>query len=70
MSEPTKTPPLTEWEILVMTDCLHGSLGIAGGGIWKFSREQRNQVLDLAYKRMTETETNQTKTPQSVTIPK
>ena len=47
---------LTEYDMLVIADCLHGSLRIAdGAGIWKFPVQQRQAILEKLYEIMSST---------------
>lgn len=44
---------LTEYDIAVITDCLHGSLYIADrAGIWRFPTDQRKAILEKLYEIM------------------
>ncbi len=51
--EETTSPLITQWELQVLLDCLHGSLRFADGGhIWKSPNEQRRTVWESIYRRM------------------
>lgn len=48
-------PPFSLWEFHVMLDALHGSLTIHDRmGVWRWSTEQRQKVLDRIYTGMNE----------------
>jgi hypothetical protein len=54
--EETSSPLITQWELLVLLDCLHGSLRLTDDGqLWKWNTEQRKDVLESIYKRMHKT---------------
>ena len=54
--EETSFPLINQWELLVLLDCLHGSLRLEdGGNIWKWNTEQRKTVLEAIYQRMHKT---------------
>jgi hypothetical protein len=54
--EETSFPLINQWELLVLLDCLHGSLRLEdGGNIWKWNTEQRKTVLESIYQRMHKT---------------
>jgi hypothetical protein len=54
--EETSSPFINQWELLVLLDCLHGSLRLEdGGNIWKWNTEQRKTVLESIYQRMHKT---------------
>jgi hypothetical protein len=47
---------LTEYDITVITDCLHGSLRLEDNNrLWKFSEQQRKQTLIKIYEIMSST---------------
>jgi len=49
----TAIPMITQWELLVLLDGLHGSLRFSDGGyIWRWNNDQRKHVLDTIYTRM------------------
>jgi hypothetical protein len=51
--EETPSPLITQFELLVLLDGLHGSMRFAdGGNVWKWSIEQRRDVLESIYRRM------------------
>ena len=51
--EETTSPLITQFELMVLLDCLHGSLRFADGGrIGKWTNEQRKSVLESIYGRM------------------
>ena len=51
--EETPSPLITQFELMVLLDGLHGSLRFADGGkIWKWSTEQRRDVLESIYGRL------------------
>ena len=51
--EETPSPLITQFELLVLLDCLHGSLRLTDDGqLWKWNTEQRKDVLESIYKRM------------------
>jgi hypothetical protein len=51
--EEMTSPLITQFELMVLLDGLHGSLRFADGAdIWKWSTEQRRDVLESIYRRM------------------
>lgn len=51
--EETPSPLINQWELLVLLDCLHGSLRLTDDGqLWKWNTEQRKDVLESIYGRM------------------
>ena len=51
--EETTSPLITQFELMVLLDCLHGSLRFADGErIGKWTNEQRKSVLESIYGRM------------------
>ncbi len=51
--EETTSPLITQFELQVLLDCLHGSLRFADGGhIWKSPNEQRRTVWESIYGRL------------------
>ena len=51
--EETTSPLITQFELMVLLDGLHGSLRFADGSdIWKWSTEQRRDVLESIYGRL------------------
>ena len=54
--EETSSPLINQWELLVLLDCLHGSLQLAdGANIWRWTTNQRKTVLEAIYQRMHKT---------------
>jgi hypothetical protein len=54
--EEASSPLITQWELLVLLDCLHGSLRLTDDGqLWKWNTEQRKDVLEAIYQRMHKT---------------
>ena len=52
--EETPSPLITQFELLVLLDGLHGSLRFADGAdIWRWPTEQRKDVLENIYGRLT-----------------
>ena len=50
---------ITEWNMTVIVDCLHGSLSIRDRArLWKFSEEQRKTTLNKLYELMNSVESN------------
>jgi hypothetical protein len=51
--EETSSPLITQFELMVLLDCLHGSLQLAdGANIWRWTTNQRKTVLEAIYQRM------------------
>lgn len=51
--EETTSPLITQFELMVLLDGLHGSMRFADGAdIWKWSTEQRKDVLESIYGRL------------------
>jgi len=51
--EETTSPLITQFELMVLLDGLHGSLRFAdGGNVWKWPTEQRKDVLESIYGRL------------------
>ena len=50
---------ITEWNMAVIVDCLHGSLCLKDRlSLWKFSEEQREATLNKLYSLMNSVESN------------
>lgn len=50
---------ITEWNMAVIADCLHGSLRLRDRtGLWRFSEEQRESTLNKLYALMNAVESN------------